>query len=82
MSIQIKYFASLKERLGRDEDEISAEMVSNNSISTVEDIWKTVAKGESLPINVLCAINLEYVKPDASVKDGDEVAFFPPVTGG
>lgn len=82
MSIHVKYFAILKERLGRDEDEISTEMVSSNNDSTVEGIWKVVTKGEPMPANMLCAINLEYVKPDASVKDGDEVAFFPPVTGG
>lgn len=82
MSIQVKYFASLRERLGRDGDKISTEMVSGNNDSTVEDIWKIVVTGESMPANVLCAINQEYVKADALVKDGDEVAFFPPVTGG
>lgn len=82
MAIQVKYFASLKERLGRDADEVSTEMISEGKISTVEDIWNNVVNGESIPVNTLCAINLEYVKPDATVKDGDEVAFFPPVTGG
>ncbi len=38
--------------------------------------------GKELPDNILSAINMEYVKADARVKDGDEVAFFPPVTGG
>ncbi|MCH8977561.1 MAG: MoaD/ThiS family protein, partial [Proteobacteria bacterium] len=32
--------------------------------------------------NILMTINMEYVKADALVKTGDEVAFFPPVTGG
>ena len=82
MAIQVKYFASLKERLGRDTDEVSSEAVSSEKISTVGDIWAIVVNGEPLPANTLCAINLEYVQPDATVKDGDEVAFFPPVTGG
>lgn len=82
MAIQVKYFASLKERLGRDTDEVSTEEVSNGKVSTVEDVWNKVVDGEPIPVNTLCAINLEYVKPDAMVKDGDEVAFFPPVTGG
>lgn len=79
MTITVKYFASLRELLGRSED--SVELGSRNI--TVAEIWKQVAgKQKSLPDNVLTAINMEYVKPDANVKDGDVVAFFPPVTGG
>ncbi|MDD1617761.1 MAG: hypothetical protein CG439_2829, partial [Methylococcaceae bacterium NSP1-2] len=32
--------------------------------------------------NVLAAVNMDYVSLDYNVQDGDEVAFFPPVTGG
>ena len=53
MSIQVKIFASLRERLGHDGMELPAE-----GIATVADVWARVAP------------------------DGDEVAFFPPVTGG
>ncbi len=35
-----------------------------------------------IPGNALVAINREYSDFDAVVKEGDEVAFFPPVTGG
>ena len=35
-----------------------------------------------LPPRALCAINLNYEASDARLADGDEVAFFPPVTGG
>lgn len=79
MSITVKYFASLREILGRSEDSLE---LGNGNI-TVAEVWKQVAgKQKSLPDNVLTAINMEYVKPDTAVKDGDEVAFFPPVTGG
>ena len=37
---------------------------------------------QPLPDNVLAARNMEYVKVDCPLADGDEVAFFPPVTGG
>jgi len=37
---------------------------------------------QPLPDNVLAARNMEYVKVDCTLADGDEVAFFPPVTGG
>lgn len=79
MSIKVKYFASLREELGRSEDNLD---IKDGNI-TVSDLWKKVAgKRENTPENILAAINMEYAKPEAEVKDGDEVAFFPPVTGG
>ena len=79
MSIKVKYFASLRDRIGRNEDSLEID----NEMITVSELWKKVGGGQNdLPDNILTAINMEYVKPDAEVKDGDEVAFFPPVTGG
>lgn len=79
MSITVKYFASLREILGRSEDSLEL----GKGHITVAEIWTKVAGTQkSLPDTVLSAVNMEYVKPDATVKDGDEVAFFPPVTGG
>ena len=79
MSIKVKYFASLREILGRSEEDLEIE---NGNIK-VSELWEKLAgKHKNLPDNILTAINMEYVKPDAEVKDGDEVAFFPPVTGG
>jgi len=77
MSVTVRFFASLRETLGRDEDS-----VDGGSVSTVEEVWDTVSDGAPLPGNVLAAVNLTYVSPQHPVKDGDEVAFFPPVTGG
>lgn len=76
--ITVKYFASLRERLGRDQDSLPAE-----GISTVRDVWLRVAEDpDAFPDNLLVAVNLEYADLDHPVADGDEVAFFPPVTGG
>ncbi len=77
MSVTVRYFASLRETLGRAED-----TVDSSAVTTVAEAWHSVSGGEPLPGNVLCAVNLTYVSPDHPVKDGDEVAFFPPVTGG
>lgn len=77
MAIQVRYFAALRERLGRD-----GESLDSQQVATVADVWDRVTQGEELPGNVLCAVNMEYAEPSADVKDGDEVAFFPPVTGG
>jgi len=76
MNITVKYFASLRERQGRSE-----ELIDLEKEKSVAEIWESVS-GSNDAENILMAINMEYVKPDAIVKDGDEVAFFPPVTGG
>lgn len=77
MSIQVKFFASLRERMHRTDAAVAAE-----AVATASDVWAAVAEGAALPTNVLVAVNQEYVAPEHAVHDGDEVAFFPPVTGG
>lgn len=77
MPIQVKFFAGLRERMGRAEDSVDSAQVS-----TVHDVWSRIAGGATLPPNTLAAVNAEYSDLHQPVKDGDEVAFFPPVTGG
>ena len=74
--ITVRYFASIREQLGRQEDRLEVA-----GIACVADIWQRVA-ATPLPANTLVAVNQEYARPDTPVKPGDEVAFFPPVTGG
>ncbi len=76
MNITVKYFASLREQMGKAE-----ELLTLNKSTPIAEVWKNVS-GETKPENILMAINMEYVKSDAIVKEGDEVAFFPPLTGG
>ena len=77
MSLEVRFFASLREQVGLSETTLDAA-----SVNTVQDVWQLATNGQAVPDNTLCAINMDYVRLDASVKDGDEVAFFPPVTGG
>ena len=77
MAIHIKYFASLRDRLGRAGDEMDAA-----DGLTVGGVWATLHPETPLPPNTLTAVNLEYADLKQPVRDGDEVAFFPPVTGG
>jgi molybdopterin synthase sulfur carrier subunit len=77
MAIQVRYFASLRERLGRPD-----EVVDAASIATVADLWVCVSGGLPWPPNTLVAVNLEYRDAAHPLREGDEVAFFPPVTGG
>ena len=80
MNITVKYFASLREQLGKSE-----EIFTLSDEISIAEVWQNVSASISGNIeseNVLMTINMEYVKSDAIVKEGDEVAFFPPVTGG
>lgn len=49
---------------------------------TVAEVWKQATGDEAMPSNILMAVNQEYAESGQTVTDGDEVAFFPPVTGG
>ena len=77
MNITVKFFASLREQTGKSD----ASIASTDSI-TVLQAWQQASGLDSMPENTLCAINMEYVDQNSMLNDGDEVAFFPPVTGG
>ena len=76
-SINIKFFASLREQVGKSEAHIT-----DAEVNTVMDAWNSATDQMALPENTLMAVNMDYVEASHSVKAGDEVAFFPPVTGG
>ena len=77
MSITVKFFASLRETLNRD-----VCSVDPADAHTAADAWRLATDGSEFPDNTLIAINMDYANLEHPVSDGDEVAFFPPVTGG
>lgn len=77
MTIRVKFFASLREQVGQGEME-----VATSQVNAVADVWSVATKNMSMPENTLMAVNMDYVEASHPVKEGDEVAFFPPVTGG
>ncbi|MCS6766498.1 MAG: molybdopterin converting factor subunit 1 [Candidatus Protistobacter heckmanni] len=85
MRIQLKYFASIREALGTSGEEA----VLPPQLSTIADVrawlcargpvWAEALGGEK---RVRCALDHQMTDPAARVREGCEVAFFPPVTGG
>ena len=77
MTVRVKFFASLREQMGCD-----GATVEIGEVATAADVWLAASGGKAMPGNILVAINEEYCEPNCEVHSGDEVAFFPPVTGG
>ena len=85
MKIRVRYFAAVKESVGHDAEELDVPA----SVSTVAGLraflrerggaYEGVFSEKRL---VRSALNQDMVQPTAQIKAGDEVAFFPPVTGG
>lgn len=83
--IAIHYFASIRESLDCDAEKL----VLPDGVATVADLLQHLISGrgenwaETLgQDSLMIAVNQEMADKNAAVKDGDEVAFFPPVTGG
>jgi len=77
MRVQVRFFAALRERVG-----IHALEVSVPEGATVAQVWSSAVPEESPGDNILAARNMQYVGFESPVDEGDEIAFFPPVTGG
>ena len=81
--IRILYFASLRERLGSAEETLQEHPVSidvlRDQLAARGGVWHEVFAGDQ---RVLAAVNQEMAPADRALKAGDEVGFFPPVTGG
>ena len=84
MNVTVKYFASLRERVGKAQE--SLDLPDDTAVA---DLWArvmpTAANGTHANPDddpILAAVNHYYVGREHVLQDGDEVAFFPPVTGG
>ena len=74
MRVTVRLFAGLRERAG-------TARVDVEGVERVSDVWAKLALGDE-PGGLLYALNREYVERDAALRDGDEVALIPPVSGG
>ncbi|MDX9674556.1 MoaD/ThiS family protein [Pseudomonas zeae] len=80
MNLTVKFFARYREALGVDSVRIEGDF------ATVEDVRALLAQRDGAEVlseqNLMCARNEDLCQLDEPVVDGDEVAFFPTVTGG
>jgi len=76
--VRLRFFAMLREKLGR---EVEREATSG---ATVGAVWRAFVKEhpEVAKVRVRFAVKDAYVEPGHRIADGDEVAVFPPVSGG
>ena len=83
MKIHLRYFASLREQLGSAE---TVELPEGLTVGQLRDqlLARSDAYAQALSRTraVRCALNQTLCKEGALLADGDELAFFPPVTGG
>jgi molybdopterin synthase sulfur carrier subunit len=83
--LTILYFAWLRERVGSAHEEFAL----RDGVETVADLMDYLSAldaGHAAAFRnrsvIRCAVNQEFVNASSSIRAGDEVAFFPPVTGG
>jgi molybdopterin synthase sulfur carrier subunit len=81
MSIRVLFFASLADIAGTRETTMEAAEVTD-VISIFNKFAKDFPALETYRSSILLALNSEFARPSSPVRDGDEVAFFPPVSGG
>ncbi|RKR06034.1 cyclic pyranopterin phosphate synthase [Kushneria sinocarnis] len=82
--ITVRFFAELRESLGMESLTVPLAELADSRLSTLRaSLLQRVQSGELLEQpRILCAVNHEVVQGDITLSPGDEIAFFPPVTGG
>lgn len=83
--MNIRYFSWVKDKIGVDNESISM----SKDIKTVNDLiahLKTISDKHNNALSdisiIRCAVNMEVVNFDKPIDEKDEIAIFPPMTGG
>ena len=81
----VKYFSWIKERIGKSEEQIDLPShITNvnqliNYLNEIDEKYNIIFEKKEL---IKIAVNKTYSSFDTNINDNDEIAFFPPVTGG
>ena len=83
--MKILYFAKIKEIIGKNEDSIKID--EQTTVAEIVEKLKLIDESYKLAFkdlkNIKCSVNCNYINSfQTKVKNNDEIAFFPPVTGG
>ena len=80
--ITILYFAWLRERTGLSEETFNLSAGETTVVDLIEILAERHPAAFQNRRTIRCAVNQEFADPATVLHAGDEVAFFPPVTGG
>ena len=81
----IKYFSWIKEHVGKSEEQIELPAHINNVnelinyLNEIDEKYNLIFEKKEI---IKIAVNKTYTSFDANISNNDEIAFFPPVTGG
>ena len=83
--MKILYFAKIKEVIGKSEDSITIK--EKTTVKDIVEKLKIINESYKLAFqdlkNIKCSVNCNYIDSfQTKVTNNDEIAFFPPVTGG
>ena len=80
ITIRLKCFSQVKYALGKNE--IIYELEDDTFTDDLEKIVRKKADGKLNDVSLSTAVNKKYISKNTKLKDGDEIAFIPPVQGG
>jgi molybdopterin converting factor subunit 1 len=84
MRVTVRLFARLRDIAGTAE--LARDVAPAAAVITVGDVWRQLAKEfpelAGYERSISSAVNADYARMDQVIRDGDEVAFLPPVSGG
>jgi len=82
IKVRVLFFGASREAAGRDEAELMLDALGATSALAFEMILREFPGLQRFGRSLLFAVNQEYAQPDRQIQDGDELAVFPPVSGG
>lgn len=81
MEVKLRYFASLREHLGKSEE--TRKIPDGATVGTIWDLLiQERPELRKLERSIVFAVAKEYVDKNHTLQDNDELAFIPPVSGG